>query len=387
MNRVAIISTHPIQYNAPWFKLLHDQADIEVKVFYTWSQRYQDMGDKDFGIEIRWDIPLLEGYEFSFVPNDSKDPGNHHFRGINCPALNREIRQWNPTHLLVMGWNFRAHLKAMRFFKGRIPVMFRGDSTLLDESNPLKSMVRRLALKWVYRYVDAALPVGSSNQDYFLAHGLSKDRLFFAPHAIENRRFIADQTRQYDIDAREWRLKLGIMDSDRVILYAGKFIHKKAPSLLIKAFKKLKQDDQKEVKLLFVGNGPLEKELRMISSRDPDILFLPFQNQSKMPLVYRLGDMLCLPSSGPGETWGLAVNEAMACGKPCLLSDRTGSAADLGKYPGNQVFRSGDVNDLTSRLSDMLKNDGFENLQFLDSWNYPRLVDGILSAMQYTSTT
>jgi glycosyltransferase involved in cell wall biosynthesis len=48
-----------------------------------------------------------------------------------------------------------------------------------------------------------------------------------------------------------------------------------------------------------------------------------------MPVVYRLADVFVLPSKGPGETWGLSVNEAMACAKPVIVSDKCGCAADL----------------------------------------------------------
>ncbi len=48
-----------------------------------------------------------------------------------------------------------------------------------------------------------------------------------------------------------------------------------------------------------------------------------------MPILYRLGNVFCLPSKGPGETWGLAVNEAMASSRPVIVSNKVGCAADL----------------------------------------------------------
>jgi glycosyltransferase involved in cell wall biosynthesis len=83
------------------------------------------------------------------------------------------------------------------------------------------------------------------------------------------------------------------------------------------------------LKLIIVGNGKLEQELKEKAAKDGRVIFLDFQNQQKMPLVYRLGDIFVLPSRGPGETWGLAVNEAMACGRPVIVSSRCGCALDL----------------------------------------------------------
>ena len=139
MIKLAIITTHPVQYNAPLFRLLTERNNIKIKVFYTWSQTASGVKfDPGFGKTIEWDIPLLDGYEYNFVENISAKPGSHHYKGINNPTLIKEIKEWNADSLLVYGWNFKSHLKALCFFKNKIPVLFRGDSTLLDEKPGLK---------------------------------------------------------------------------------------------------------------------------------------------------------------------------------------------------------------------------------------------------------
>src|SRR5438045_1949675 len=110
--RLAIISTHPIQYNAPWFALLAKSPGITLKVFYTWGQlESKDKFDPGFGKNISWDVPLLEEYDFTFSTNISKQPGTHHFRGIINPTLVNEIEEFQPGALLVFGWAFVSHLK------------------------------------------------------------------------------------------------------------------------------------------------------------------------------------------------------------------------------------------------------------------------------------
>jgi glycosyltransferase involved in cell wall biosynthesis len=71
--------------------------------------------------------------------------------------------------------------------------------------------------------------------------------------------------------------------------------------------------------------------LEAVAAQRPDCLvrFLPFANQSEMPARYALADLFVLPSRGLYETWGLAVNEAMHLGVPCLVSDRVGCQRDL----------------------------------------------------------
>jgi len=371
--RLAIISSHPIQHNAPMFARLAASDKLDIKVFYTWSQSRDSLFDKDFGKTIQWDIPLLEGYDHSFVQNTSKHPGPGSFRGIVCPGLIREIRGWNPDALLVFGWNYQAHFGAMRFFSGKIPVWFRGDSTLLDETGGIRTMIRRRILRWVYHYADYALYVGTNNRAYFLRHGFHPRTLFFAPHAIDNQRF-SDPSGKYREEAERWRMELGIRPGETVVLFIGKFEPKKDPELLIRALQTLRKPG---VHAIFTGNGALESSLREMAKDDPSIHFIPFQNQSIMPVVYRLGDILVLPSQGPGETWGLVVNEAMACGKAVLVSDKCGCAADLVE-PGKNgfVFPSGDTGQCMNYLDRMTTSRedaaemGAASLEKIGAWSF-----------------
>src|SRR5689334_23212002 len=95
MKKIAIVTSHPIQYNAPLFQLLAQRGVVATKVFYTWEQsRGGEKYDPDLGKKIAWDIPLLEGYEYSFVRNVSTDPGTHHFKGLINPDLNKVIKEW-----------------------------------------------------------------------------------------------------------------------------------------------------------------------------------------------------------------------------------------------------------------------------------------------------
>jgi glycosyltransferase involved in cell wall biosynthesis len=326
LKKLAIISSHPIQYNAPLFAMIAKEPKIDLMVFYTWGEAaLGPKFDPDFVKEIAWDIPLLEGYQYTFLQNTSKEPGSHDFKGINNPTLNQEIEAWGAEVLWVWGWAFDSHLKALRHFKGKIPIWFRGDSTLLDDplGFSMRKTARRLFLRWVYRHVDKAFYVGTFNKAYFKAHGLKEKQLVAAPHAIDQERF-ADPSGKYAEAAKQWRKEMGIHATQRVLLFVGKFETKKNPLF----FKSLIAAMQSSNTVgIMVGSGPLEPELK----RDPpkNLLFLPFQNQSKMPMVYRLADALMLPSQGPGETWGLVMNEALACGILVFASCRCGGAIDL----------------------------------------------------------
>lgn len=325
MTRIAIVTTHPIQYNAPLFTRLAAEPGIELMVFYTWSQsKAGGKYDPDFGRTIEWDIPLMEGYPFRFVDNVATRPGSDHFRGVDNPTLIRELSDWRPDAIILYGWAFRSHLACLRHFSGKVPILFRGDSTLLDERSGLKKWLRRIFLTWVYRHVDIGLCVGQHNRAYYLAHGLKPGQLVNAPHTIDNERFSADNELR-SAAAREQRRALGIADHEHVLLFVGKLEAKKDPAFLLKLLDAL---DDPTFHVIFVGNGHLEGALKEKAFGNPRVHFLGFRNQRAMPETYRIGDVLVLPSRW-NETWGLAVNEAMACGRTVLVSDRVGCAPDL----------------------------------------------------------
>jgi glycosyltransferase involved in cell wall biosynthesis len=352
--RLAIISTHPIQYYAPIFQALARSKSVQPRVFFTWSQTAgAGVADPGFGRTIEWDIPLLEGYEFEFVPNTAKRPGTEHFRGLRNPGLNRAIEAWRADAVLIFGWNSEAHLGALVHFKKRIPVFFRGDSTLLDRRPGWRSLARRIFLSWVYRHIDVAIAVGSNNRDYYRWCGVPEARIAFAPHAIDTLRF-SDPEGSHEERAAQWRRDLGISAAARVVLFAGKLLPKKDPLLLLEAFLHCGTPAH----LILVGNGALESNLRELTRGRSDVHLLPFQNQQAMPAVYRLGDVFVLPSRGPGETWGLAINEAMAAGRPVIAGSKAGGARDLViQDVSGWVFESGNRDDLTAAIRNALTCD------------------------------
>jgi glycosyltransferase involved in cell wall biosynthesis len=383
MPKLAILNTHPIQYYSPYYRGLARQEGIDLRVFYGWEEATEESYDPGFGADVSWDIPLLDGYDHTFLENTASDPGTHHFWGIAAPDLIPTIEEWGPDALLVFGWNFRAHLRALRHFHDRIPVLFRGDSTLIDETTGPRRWLRRTFLRWVYQYVDRALYVGQNNRAYFEAHGFADDQLTWIPHAIDNDRFAGAP--EADEKARRWRHEIGIPDDAPVILFAGKLEEKKAPDVLLDAFRSLNVDRSH---LVVVGSGPMEDALTADAGDHPRVHFLGFQNQSRMPVVYRLGDLFVLPSRGPGETWGLAVNEAMACGQPVVVTSRVGCALDLVDEKNGAVVPPEDAASLRTTLRELLSDPerlrtlGRRSAERIQNWSIDVAAERTAAAVQ-----
>lgn len=373
--KLAIISSHPIQYNAPLFQLVANIPNIDLIVFYTWGQESSGSKfDPDFGKSIEWDIPLLEGYNYHFTRNVSKNPGSDHFTGIITPDLIQEIKDFNPDIIWVWGWSFHSHLKVMRNFKGKIPIWFRGDSIIGENSKSFKTFARKLVLTWIYKHIDKAFYVGQRNKEYYLEFGLNKSQLIRAHHSIDNNRFSALSVND-EIVLQNLKQNLDIKDNDYVILYAGKLEPRKNPGFLESLGKRI---EEHEIKLIIVGNGPLETQLKLELTQSKNVKFLDFQNQTQMPIIYRLANLYLLPSLS--ETWGLGMNEALACGTFVAASKHCGGAIDLINQKNGFIFDPKEgVDTFLQKLHifrDLPKVDFHD--EFLQTFNYNRIVDAIV---------
>jgi glycosyltransferase involved in cell wall biosynthesis len=286
--------------------------------------------------------------------------------------------------LLVYGWANRTHLAVLRRFKGRVPILFRGDSTLLTGARGVRRLARFPILRWVYSHVDVALYPGQRNRDYLAACGVGAKRMAWMPHCVDNDRFSADGA-ALERQARGARRTLGIGEADIAFLFAGKLVPWKDLGNLIDAFRTAVAGPTR-THLLIAGSGPMEGELRDLAAGDPRIHFLGFRNQTEMPLTYRIGDAFVLPSTS--ETWGLAVNEAMACGRPVAVSERVGCAPDLASDAAfARRFGAADVASLRRTLGELasgrgrLLDMGQKALSFIQGWSVEAAVDHLCEAV------
>lgn len=320
MSRLAIVLSHPTQYYSPWFRWMGTHTRLDFRVFYLWEFGVTEQRDPQFGARFKWDVDLLSGYDHEFVPNVARDPGTHHFNGLHSPELDARLRAWHPDAVLLFGYAWRTHLGLIR--RPPAPLIFRGDSHLIGHS---PSWLKRFVLRRLYARFAAVTYVGEANRDYFHAFGVPESKLHFAPHCVDADRFVRDDTCVAAANRLRDELDLG---GRKVVLFAGKLLPAKQPGALLEAFLRLAPPD---AALVFVGDGPERAALEAHAAAHPGcvVRFLPFANQTEMPSRYALADLFVLPSRGLYETWGLAVNEAMHLGVPCLVSDRVGCQRDL----------------------------------------------------------
>lgn len=384
--RLAIVTTHPIQYYAPWFRWMSENSEIDLKVFYLWDFGVTEKRDPGFGREVKWDLPLLEGYDHEFVPNTSSRPGTNHYFGIRNPELATKLKNWEPDAALLIGYKYASLMRliftpaTMRGF----PLLFRGDSHRFGKMRNSKFEIRNWIISQVYRRFEAFLYVGKANREYLRRHGVPERKLFFSPHVVDNERWMSSPD-TVEEEAKRWRNELGILTDHALILFAGKFEQKKRPLDLLDAFIGSKLEN---VALLFVGNGALEAELRSRAANHANIFVAPFQNQTEMPRTYAACDLFVLPSFGAEESWGLAINEALCLSRPVIVSDHVGCGPDLVKHGENGlIFPAGDVQALAAALEealrdrDRLKTWGLRGREIVSGYNFAAATRGLIQAL------
>jgi glycosyltransferase involved in cell wall biosynthesis len=347
--RVALVSTHPIQYHTPWYRALARREDIQTVVLYCHEATAQDQAEAGFGVKFDWDIPLLDGYAWEFLPNVSSRPGVT-FWGLDTPELSRRIACGEYDAVVVNGWHYKSAWQAMNAcWRTGTPVLMRSDSQLRTHRNPVKAGVKWPLYRAFIPRLDSCLPVGFRSREYFLHYGARPDRIFEVPHIVDADRLAAEAS-GWEEKRAELRRRWDLPDDEIVFLFAGKFIDKKRPLDFVRAIVQGRAMGA-QISGLMAGDGALRPACaaEAAASAAP-VRFAGFLNQREIVQAYVCADALVLPSDG-GETWGLVVNEAMVCGRPCFLSDQVGCAPDLiDEGQTGATFPCGDAGALAALL-------------------------------------
>ncbi|HMB80685.1 MAG TPA: glycosyltransferase [Vicinamibacterales bacterium] len=350
--RLTAVLTHPIQYYAPWFRHLHAHApEIELTVVHATQPTPEQQG-VGFDRPFEWDIPLTGGYRSVTVrrarPEDRIDSSS--FTGLDVPEIGRAIANTSPDVVMITGWYSLTLVRAL--FACRrlgVPTLYRGDSHLLSGPRGWKRPLWTLKTHVLLRQFDGFLSPGVRVKEYLQWYGVPAHRIFQVPHAVDNEMFAAAAAPYHDPVVRAAaRRRWGIDPDAFVTLFVGKLVKSKRPLNVVRAVARLPAGTT----LIVVGSGPLEGEVRAEAARlGVALKMVGFLNQSELGEPYGLADCLALPSDFP-ETWGLVINEALATGLPCVVSEAVGCAPDLIREgETGYVYPLDDVDALTKTLA------------------------------------
>jgi glycosyltransferase involved in cell wall biosynthesis len=348
--RLVVLSSHPIQYYGPLFRELAGVVDLHV--LFAHSASAVDQARAGFATAFDWDVDLTSGYSHEFLGNVACRPGTDHFLGCDTPGIGTCLHQGRYDAVLVQGWHLKSYVQGLLAAKRLgLPVLVRGDSHLMTSRSVPKRSAKAIAYPPFLRLFDAALYVGERSRAYYRHYRYPSERLFFSPHCVDTAWFAERAT---DEARARLRARLGLAPTTTVLLFAGKLVAFKRPLDVIAAAA-LCRARGRDVQVMVAGEGEQRAALtEAAASAGVPLHMLGFCNQTEMPPAYAAADLLVLPSDGR-ETWGLVANEALACGRPILVSDACGCAADLARDgQAGATFALGDIAALADRIMTMI---------------------------------
>ncbi len=349
--RLAVIATHPIQYQCPVWRRLASRPEVVLKVFFASDYSVRGYHDPGFARQVRWSVPLLDGYEHDFL---GTGPVTRWTMGpvLGARSLARSLRAFGPDACLLNAYSPLLYWHALSVCRlAGVPVLLRAEATDVDRHRGrVHRGLRDPVLQWFYSGVAACLAIGVNSRTHYERLGVRPERIGFAPYCVDTDLFESQYVARSPGRLRD---RLAIAHDSLVVLFSGKLIPKKDPLTLLEAVAGQPKIVDRSVHLVFLGDGPLRMPLeRQAAATAPGrVHFLGFQQQEDLGDVYADADMLVLPSVYE-ETWGLVVNEAMQFGVPCVVSDRVGCAPDLiisGRT--GAVFPHGDVSSLRDAIA------------------------------------
>lgn len=384
--RLAILTLHPIQYQVPLFRRLAAHPEIDLMVYFCSDHGMTEALDPEFGVAFKLDIPLLEGYCSRVLKTYRVWPSSDRFGGLLNPSILPELWQGRYHAVLIFGYGLPVYWFGVLGARlSRTPILLSGE-TLLREDQPIWwKTLKRMLLAFLFRQVEAFLPIGTRSAEFYRYYGIPETRLFLMPYSADND-FFLDQAAIWKARVGETKKALDLPEGMPVILYLSKLIRRKRPFDLLYAFERLDQ----EAALVFVGEGELRSSMEEYVSRRgiPNVRFVGFKNQTEVSRYYAIGDIFVLPSGY--EPWGIVINEAMGFGLPVITTDAVSAAVDLVRHGENgYIYRAGDLEGLTQALEALLgdpdrrQNFGRRALEILSRWNYEADVKGLLKALKF----
>lgn len=375
--KVAVLTSHPVQYQAPLFKALASREDLNLSVFYRSDFSIQGGLDKGFGIPIRWDRPLLEGYAYQFLDNS-----------LEIIAI---LKQQKFNALLIHSY---ATLFSLAGYCGgivfEIPILLHTESEMLRKRNVWTQWIKTMILKSLFSKTAAFLSIGRQNYQFYESFGIPDSRIFQTPYCVDND-FFLQQGNFWKEKRLETLRELSLPNRQPTIIFSGKLIPRKRPFDLLSAYAAIHREGYR-ANLILIGDGVLRREIEQYikDNRLGNARVIGFKNQTEISKFYSVGDIFVLPSVF--DTWGLVINEAMLFSMPVITTDRVGAGYDLVE-DGQTGYRyiAGNVNALAQYLITLLTEDdlrkkmGENSLQKVLGYNYDNCIEGIMNALVFTA--
>lgn len=386
--KVLIIASHPVQYSAPLFRLMAKHPQLDIQVAYCSLQGVESSFDSGFGVEVAWDIPLLDGYPWIHIENNSPKPGLGMFFGLLNLGLWKLITTEKFDAVIVYaGYSYASFWIAAGAAKltGK-KFLFSTDASKIEprDKKIWKTWVKKLLLPFIFNIADSVIVSSTLGKQTVNSLGIPEERITLTPFCVDNNWWISQASQ---VDVKTMRGQWNIPEQASILLFCAKLQPWKRPQDVLKAFGQANIQDSY---LIFAGDGTLRSELETESESlgiKDKVKFLGFVNQSQLPSIYSSADLFILPSEY--EPFGVVVNEAMLCGCPVIVSDQVGAGYDLVQSGENGfVYPCGDINALAKILKEVLPDHhrlqkmGAATTERMQSWSPKENIEAIIQALE-----
>lgn len=388
--RLAVLNAHPVQYFGPLYRRLAQEPAIDLTVYYCSREGVEEYTDREFGTRLKWDVPLLDGYTYRFLPNLRRGPVGGFLSLIN-PGIAREIIRERYDALWLHSYTYLTYWIALAVARlCQVPVLYRTESSLTYDARlkrPLHVRVLKpLVLRFLFSRISRFLSIGTLNTQFYLHYGVPENKIFHVPYTVDNVYF-ARRIEALKPQRDQLRRRLGISSAEVVFLFAAKMTAQKAPLELLRAYEQVRQPGKA---LIMAGDGPLRQQAEAYAaSRNlAGVHFVGFVNQSQLPEFYAISDVFVRPDGLYKGDWGLTVNEAMASGLAIITTDCIGAVVDLVRDGENGfVVKYGDVSQLSAAIDRIVaepescRQMGRRSLEIISTWTYEECVAGVKQAL------
>jgi glycosyltransferase involved in cell wall biosynthesis len=341
--RLIILTEIIAPYRIPVFNALAEREDIDLHVIFLAESDPKLRDWLVYKDEIRFSYQVLPSWRWKFAGRNL----------LLNRGLKKGMRGAAPDAILCGGYNYVASWQALRWARQRrVPFISWVESTERDIRSGSR-VIEFLKRKFLKRCSAFVVP-GKSSLRYVMNYGVLERDIFTAPNAVDTELF-AQRAAVVRQEAARHRQALQL--PPRFFLFVGRLVPEKGVFDLLEAYGKLTPELRTLVSLVLVGEGIAREEVtrRAMQIAPGQVRCAGFVQRDQLAGYYALAESFVFPSHS--DTWGLVVNEAMACGLPVISSDAAGCVADLIEDNWNgRVVRRGDVLQLASAMEEVGQN-------------------------------
>lgn len=362
--KILFIANIPSPYNVEYLNELGKLAEVTA-VFEMGSATDRDNSWKTLNVK-NFSCIILNGIKFSAETALSLQVKKH-------------IKKFRKEKIIIGNPTTPTGIIAILYCKKhKIPYILQSEGGFQGSGKGVKEKFKKYLMKDAILYLSGM----KIENEYFLRYGATPRKIAHFPFTS----FYASDIRQDIVSVEEkanYRKELGIYE-EIVFISVGQFIYRKAFDILLKAYKGMPNN----AGLYIIGGTPTEEYLKIVSNLNlKNVHFLNFMDKKTLKKYYCASDIFVLPTRE--DTWGLVVNEAMACGLPVITTDRCIAGISLindGEngyiVPVNNVSALQEKMELLANNNELKMSMSKNNIEKISSYSYEEMAKAIYNALK-----